>query len=361
MKRSCKLACVVVMLVVIASLSIAAEQWFLIGLLPKPTQMNASVYYNGYIYCVAGYNMVDYTATYDVYYGKLNSQGRIDGGWTATTPLPNNQSYVEDAAFAYNDRLYVVSGWDYESSVYVPNVHYADINPDGSLGEWTAAALPTDHGTDCLAAVQANGYIYVISGENAATGSDEISDIIDYAPINPDGSLGTWSEASLPLPLWFMEAEVVGDYLVVFSGLSEWSADSAQTAVYTAPLNPSDGSIGSWTTQANSLPEAFYGAGSCVHNNTIYTMGGRTSEGEERSGVLWAEVDTSTGTVGEWQTDTLPDPFPTTIYYNNISASDEGWLYVVGGRETNDPYVVLDTTYGYLPAPLSAQNWTVYY
>ena len=359
MRNSRSIWLLVFVILTLTAFAFAQNQWYYVTPLPKETQMNASVYYNGYLYCIGGYNMVDYASTKDVYYIKIGPQGRPQGSWQSTTSLPDNMCYIEDAAFAYNGRMYVVSGWDYEDSVYVPNVYYADINPDGSLGSWNTAPLPSGYGTDCLAAVQANGYIYVISGENAPSGSDVISDKIHYAKINTDGSLGTWSEATLPKPLWFMEAEAVGNYLIVFAGLDGWSNTTVQTAVYSAPLNPSDGSIGTWTTQANSLPVGFYGSASCVYGNTIYTAGGRFSGAVESDRVYWAEVDTATGTVGVWQTGSLPDPLPTTVYYNNLSASDDGYLYIVGGRQTYSPYVVLDSVLAFIPPSTSAKNWSM--
>ena len=75
-----------------------------------------------------------------VYFADINPDGSL-GAWTGTTslPIPLALSVVVTA----HNRIYVVGGDQWDVGPYEDAVYYADVNPDGSLGSWTATtALP---------------------------------------------------------------------------------------------------------------------------------------------------------------------------------------------------------------------------
>ena len=92
----------------------------------------------------------------------------------------------------------VANGYVYEiGGVANPNaVEFAAINADGTLGTWNATtALPVGQGESGATSVVANGYIYEIGGDNPSN-----STLVQYAPINADGTLGAWQTSTSSLP-----------------------------------------------------------------------------------------------------------------------------------------------------------------
>ena len=125
----------------------------------------------------------------------------------------------------------------------------------GSIGSWTTSTnhLPLD--ISGATSVTYNGYIYVMGGTSSSTGNK--SSAIYYSKLNSDGSVGSWTTSgnSLPQALYYPSATTANGYIYVMGGY----AAGYQNTVYYAKIN-SDGSVGSWTTSGNSLPQAIYEA-----------------------------------------------------------------------------------------------------
>src|ERR1019366_8648916 len=110
--------------------------------------------------------------------------------WTASSStLPTNNWQAN--TIAYNGYLYEIGGC-YSSGCPLSTVDYATINPNGTLGSWTpTASLLT--AVDYASAVVYNGYVYEIGG--CTTGCPSVNAYtaaVEYAPINTtNGTLGT--------------------------------------------------------------------------------------------------------------------------------------------------------------------------
>ena len=92
--------------------------------------------YNGYIYELGGGNSSIDQST--VYYAPLNSNGSV-GAWTSTTALP--QALQSATSVVYNGYIYELGGNN--SGPYQSTVYYAPLNSNGSVGTWTSTtALP---------------------------------------------------------------------------------------------------------------------------------------------------------------------------------------------------------------------------
>ena len=146
--------------------------------LPTATYGATSVVSNCYLYEIGG-NTGSGVATVES--APINSNGTI-GSWTATTSLPT--ATWGATSVVSNGYLYEIGG--YNGSSGVTTVESAPINSDGTIGSWTATtSLPT--ATYAATSVVSNGYLYEIGG---ATGP--ITATVEYAPINANGAIGSW-------------------------------------------------------------------------------------------------------------------------------------------------------------------------
>jgi hypothetical protein len=284
--------------------------WTATTSLPVATDDATSVVYGGYVYEIGGQNGGG-TAVVD--YAPINSNGTI-GAWTATTSLP--QSTWEAPSVVYGGYVYEIGG--YYGSAAISVVDYAPINSNGTIGSWTATtSLPV--ATQQATSVIYNGYVYEIGGCNGCT----VTAVIDYAPINSNGTLGTWT-ATTPLPTALLDATsvVYKGYVYDIGGVS----GGVITAVVDyAPIN-ANGTLGTWTA-TTSLPVATDQATSAIYNGYVYEIGGYTTA--ETAVVDYAPIN-SNGTIGAW-TATTPLPVATedatSVVYN-------GYVYEIGGYTT---------------------------
>jgi hypothetical protein len=157
------------------------------------------VVYNGYLYELGGRNTLINTST--VRYARINNDGTV-GSWTDTTALP--LADVNHSAVAYNGNMYVLGG-DTTSTVY-----YAQINADGSIGSWQSTTVLSGSALRQLSAIVFGGYLYAIAGGSVSG----VSTTVSYAPINADGSVGSWADTTaLPSALRLQAAAISNGYV----------------------------------------------------------------------------------------------------------------------------------------------------
>jgi N-acetylneuraminic acid mutarotase len=184
------------------------------------------VVYNGYLYVIGGSTYSNFYST-EVYYAPLNPNGTL-GSWSSTTSLPSGR--VSHTSVVYNGYLYVIGGYTF--SGYSTEVYYAPLNPNGTLGSWSSTtSLPS--GRRLHTSVVYNGYLYVIGGDTYSGYSTEVY----YAPLNPNGTLGSWSSTtSLPSGKVDHTSVVYNGYLYVIGGNT--SSTSYSTEVLYAKIGP---------------------------------------------------------------------------------------------------------------------------
>jgi uncharacterized repeat protein (TIGR01451 family) len=135
------------------------------------------------------------------------ASGAVDGWQEETERLPvpiQNPSVV-----VYGDSLYVVGGWDRGaggSEIY-NKVLYAPINSDGSLGSFVETSPLTPTGLYYGLAIVYEGAtvdtLYFIGGVRNDTGQP--TSMVQFADFTPDGGLTAWAspaEGNLPRTLW---------------------------------------------------------------------------------------------------------------------------------------------------------------
>jgi hypothetical protein len=225
----------------------------------------AAVSKNGYIYVIAGAVQL-YNHTNVVQYTKANPDGTLQP-WQLTSPVLEARALY---AFAeYQDYIYIMGG-SLGSGDRLNSVEYARINPDGTLGNWSY--------TSSMQAVRwqpsgeaHNGYVYVLGGADWGGATSTV----EYAKINPDGSLGSWSyTSSMTVPRSDIPGRaVLNDYLYAFGGVSLEGGYGRHNTVEKALINP-DGTLGSWSLQSDTLLDPVSVAGCDQKNGHVYMAGG---------------------------------------------------------------------------------------
>ena len=183
--------------------------------------------------------------------------------WTTGTSIP--AALAQSQAIVTKDRVYLLGGYD--NSAYVATVYTAPINSDGTLGTWTTGtSLPGPLGQS--QAVVTKDRVYLLGGYN----NSAYVATVYTAPINSDGTLGAWTTGtSLPGALGDSQAIVTKDRVYLLSG---YNGTAFAATVYTAPIN-SDGTLGAWTT-GTSLPGALGRSQAVVTKDRVYLLGGNT-------------------------------------------------------------------------------------
>lgn len=302
---------------------------------PAAKGYSSTAAYNGYVYVMGGFPG---SATV-VYYAPLNSDGSV-GTWTSSgNTLPGSGSYGA-AAVVHGGYIYVIGGY---AGGHLDTVYYAPLNPDGSVGNWTANGLNLPESLIDLNASVNGDYLYVTGGND---GSGEV-DSVYYAHFNPDGSVGNWTSTSNTLPVAESAGEsvVYNNYLYVVGG---WNVGVAQSVVQYAPLN-SDGSVGTWTIASNNMPNGLVLPSVVAYNGYLFVFGG--FDGGPNDEVYSAPFN-SDGSVGTWTTS--PNSLPTTRY-GAATSTYNGFVYVVGGYSSNGNNFVNTTHYAQLtglPTPI---------
>ena len=245
--------------------------------LPAIRSQLSTVVSNGYIYAIGGStDSIDVQST--VYYAKLNSDGTV-GSWQTSSNSITATRY--HSSVSSNGYVYVIGGQNSIGSS-VATVQYAKLNADGSTGAWTTTnSLPNTRYLH--SSVVANGYVYAIAGYDGST----VQSTVFYAKLNSNGTTGTWqSTNSIVGARYLSGAVVVNGHVYMLGG---FNGTSYLNSVTYAPLN-GDGTTGTWVTSANTLPllVGYYG-GVGTANGYIYTFGGNNAS-DIRNEVNYASV-----------------------------------------------------------------------
>ena len=294
--------------------------------LPAALTVSASATNNDYVYILGG--TPDFiSASSSVYYAHLNADGSVGTWQTSSNSLPEGLYAL--GAVAYNGYLYAFGGQN--TSGPTNSVYYAHLNTDGSVGSWQTSSNSLPEARIGAGVTLNNGYAYVIGGQNTSGPTNSVY----YAHLNTDGSVGSWQTSSNSLPgnsTIGMTSSYNG-YIYQMGGYPNSYNDEYTDSVYYAHLN-TDGSVGSWQTSSNSLPEGMQGAASLTSNGFLYLVAGARGVGDNNfkvgSEVNYVQLN-SDGSVGTWQTSANNIPEPAIYMSLVISSSDH--VYLIGGQK----------------------------
>jgi hypothetical protein len=293
---------------------------------PLPVAMGGPsvVAKNGYVYDIPGDDGV-----YDgrPYYAKINANGTI-GAWTKSAAPGMSGPVVNQMSVTVNGYLYVLGGFN---AAVKKTVQYASMNSDGSLGTWSSTAtMPKE--VDLGMAFAANGYIYVVGGFQGTGGA--VGRDVYYAKVNADGTISTWNSLtnSLPVGANRQSSGVVysNGYVYIFGG-DNGTTSSSNT--YYAAVN-ADGTLGTWNS-GTALPATLTGSSAVVVNGYAYVMGGNTvntsADTTHNVNTVYYAPLAANGSLGSWtqSTNTMPAALET-----QGSFTANGYIYALGGYAT---------------------------
>ena len=272
------------------------------------------------------------------------SAGSVGTWTTEANALPAPVSGA--SSVFYNGHVYIMGGNNYSTNVdtFLNTVYSAPLNANGSVGTWTTEANALPAPSLDATAVAYNGYVYVMGGFD---GTSDVNTVYS-APLNANGSVGTWTTEANALPVYPEGATAItyNGYIYIMGG--NYSA-GVHSTVYSAPLN-ANGSVGTWTTEANALPTGLWNASAVVSSGHVYVMGG--NNGTNAVSTVYSAPLNANGSVGTWTTEA--NALPASFNAAN-SVANNGFIYVIGGT---DGYSFYSTVYSALIASQSSGGST---
>lgn len=263
------------------------------------------------------------------------------------------------AAVEANGFIYVIGGGEFYNTT-----EYAQIQPDGSLSPWRAGP-PMNERRGFLDAVVHKGYIYAAGGGRGTNG-EILLRTVERAKINDDGSLAPWQmeEHGMVSPRRCNKMVVVGDSVVAVGGFGGDMLNTVEHAEFVE-----GGGTDEWLEEQERMTVMRYISGVKHVGSITYVVGGHAQEtGAGIKDVEWSKVIDEAG-YGPWQ-QTAPlniERFGLALAYHDDR------LYAFGGISgafTNtiesarilpdggvEPWQVLETK---LAAPRAMQEVIVY-
>jgi len=300
-----------------------------------------TVAYNGYLYMTGGHSGTssgDCTVAgagggdecNGVQYAALDAAGIATAYTTSGNAFTTTRNGVEEVA--YNGHLYVLGGYN-GTNAPVATVYQATINGDGTIGTFAATTSFTT-ARAWFGAVAYNGYMYVIGGCSSANASctTTTNDVatVYKAPINTDGTIGTWTNtnmASLTTGIYGLAAIAYNGYMYVVGGIN---GSTLRTAIYYHAISTTDGSMSAaWSTSARTLSAATAYMGLTAYAGNVYIAGGCTAGALTCTSVV-NNVYYATCGSGDLGALTGTTAFTTARGQLGLVASNS-YLYVMGG------------------------------
>ncbi len=308
---------------------------------------------NGYLYSVGGYS--DSAVLDSMEFSKINpNDGSLDNFATSSTSIDSRwgQSIVVS-----NSRAYILGGCgsgagsgscsQLEETVRTVQIHN---NASGSPANYSAA--DNLFSTDRIAAGSAiyDGYIYIAGGCTDSASCINLTTDVQYAPLDEQGNIGSWSTATADLPAdraWG-RLEVAGGTLYYIGGQD--GSGNASADIYYAI--PSSGDVSNWNIVSNGLPEARTQHSTAVWDDRIYVTGGEDGNGVLQDSVYVSPQLSSGGDItNSWTSSTVFEGarrgHTAAVYANNI--------YVIGGYD-GDNYLS-DVQYASINTDGSIGDW----
>jgi N-acetylneuraminic acid mutarotase len=286
--------------------------------------------YNNYLYVIGGNN--NSTTYYNtVSYAQLSLGGTLTttnvGSFSSTSALNDNRALA--GAVVINGYMYVMGGTN--SGGDLSSGEFALINNNGTVGNWTRTAAFTSSQTDFGIAGNSSN-IYMVSGKMGGVASANVAELyINNGGSAATGGLNNTTDLSTQYSTgWgYGQMFAANGYLYVVGG--ENASGTPQSNVYKAAI-ASDGTVGSWSA-TSALGTARTAFGLAVANGYVYAVGGITSGTTRTTSCEYSTI--GTGSLSAWQSCAFSIPTARSqlalVTYNN-------YLYAVGGEDATSRY-----------------------
>jgi hypothetical protein len=256
--------------------------------------------FNGFIYVIGGESANGNTQYKDVEWAPVTSSGDI-----TQNPWNNSSSYfmgtarVNFGVVEYDGYAYACGGATAKNNgTLVSTCEYTKINTDGTFQRpttgctlaGTATNWCTTNGFTGAAAarnrfgmVAYNGFVYAAGGLTN-NGGFAVTTEVQYAPIQNDNTLGTWSTTTAVSGVlsggWRSGGIAAEDGHLYLIGGCTTSAPSCNSNLlagsYFSPIN-ADGTLGRWDTSTSITTARLFNSGTS-YNGVLYSIGGCTNE-----------------------------------------------------------------------------------
>jgi hypothetical protein len=242
--------------------------------------------------------------------------------WASTSAtLPTGLEGLRAIAIPVSDTsAFVVTTGGFDGTANTTDVYVGPVGPTGVITNWATSTniLPetiAHHGM--VEANSANSlvptgsvFIYVIGGQVDSTKTPGGTTNVYSAPFDPSmGTVGTWAQlkSSLPVSLVGPAVTLFNGFVYVIGGLQ--SDGTPSTDVYSAPVND-DGTLGTWTKSTNAYPIGISFATAFGFAGRLYVLGGDTAAATDPNAVGNTSSGTQAvnfasalnGVVGTWAT-----------------------------------------------------------
>lgn len=248
------------------------------------------------------------------------TQNGVISGWvtgvTGATPLPI--AIASGAVFVTKNRVFIAGGWHSGVGGTASDIIYsAPINADGTIGSWANVGT--------LPRILSYGFAVIIKDRVHIVGSWETVQTYN-APINADGTLGAWvsGPSLLNNTTYSTSVAVTSTKIYLIGG---WDINyNVLNITQSANINP-DGTIGDFTL-STSLPGPMTVNQVVITKNRIYTLGGHN--GSAYHAVVYTAPIDDNGIIGTWTTGTA---LPGALGYSQV-VTVKNRVYLLGGIDT---------------------------
>lgn len=244
-------------------------------------------------------------------------------GWKESVPIQTPRSAAK--AVVVGEYLYVIGGVRPPiPQTTLDSVEFARINPDGTLGPWTyTSRLNTPR--MFLSVSKANGIIYAVGGQYFPEGHQRLLETVERAAVGPDGRLGPWTESSPMLtPRRSPTSTIVDGYLYGIGGFNGTFLRTLERARIRE-----DGALDKWEAVRQPMENAHYIHGGATRDGRIYVVGGHIQGvGTGDSSTEWTTVG-GDGRLSSWKSgSSLHQP-----RFLAGSTATNDYIFVIGGYD----------------------------
>lgn len=274
--------------------------------LPEGMSYHKAIVTKNRVYVMGRYSIGVFTA-------EIQSDGAL-GAWSSAPSLPSPMGNSE--VVVTKNRVYLME------YLGVPTILTAPINSDGTLGTWTTSPS-TPYGAACACSFVSSTRVYILGGY---LDGNTTHNIIQYAPVNEDGTIGTWVVSPTPLPfnLGYSHIAPVGNYIYLIGGRQDtaYSADIHRATV------DSNGVLGTFT-KVGALPFNCIQGHVVVTAKSVYLIGG--IQNNAASAKIYKSDINADNTLGTWlESSQLP---ATLLIGQCVIIKDK--IYMLGGMRSN--------------------------
>ncbi len=315
------------------SISINKDKW-ISGWKEAPSMVEArtgaAIYYSDkYIYMIGGLGFLDrkksaskkqqpgYLRTSE--YAQIHSDGTLSN-WQSGPTLNTERGYF--AVARHKNYLYAVGGGQGANGKdLLSSIERAEIKDDGTLGKWKMEKSALNISRRCVKLAVIGNNIYAFGGYGGI-----FLDTVEQAEINPDGTLGEWFVSNDPMTVArYVHGEVAIDDGVYNIGGHSKAGGAGITDVEWSKVDE-EGYFLPWKRD-QSLQTGRYALATASYNGFVYAIGGLTGPTSLNS-IERAKI-VGEGRLSKWKY-TTPTPFGIGGA-NAVVIKDK--LYLLGGSD----------------------------